>query len=831
MFSLHEYRAPGARLPDKLPWAHLIAPGVILQKGCVLQKTVAYRGPDLAASLPSELAHAVLRLNNALKRLGGGWALFSEAERSEASEYPASEWPTLASRIVDEERRRYFEAAGSHFESKYYLTFAWALPSSLNSKLSTVFYDTDGEDEEETEEAAARRDLTYFQKNVAEIVDIMRGVFPQVDELSDDQTLTYLHGTISTQRHPVRTPENPSYLDAFLPDEPFTPGEIPMLGDHYIACSTIVGFPATTFAGVLDDLNRLHVGYRWMTRFIAMDKDEARSILERKRRHWYTKRKSILALIREEATKEPSPLVDNSATSYAQDADAALQELGLDIAAFGYLTTTLVVWDRDRRAVLQKRALLKKAVQSCGFVVRDETLNSTQAWLGSLPGHCYANVRKPIVNTLNLAHMMPVSAVWAGPEVNEHLARVTGLRRAHVYCSAAGTPFRLSTNVGDVGHTLMIGTTGAGKSTALNLLAMQFLKFPGSRVVFFDKGRSALAATLVNGGVCYEPGNSDAGFAFQPLAQVDSTSERYWAAEFVLRLLEQQKVRLTSKVKTAVDETLVAIAALPRERRTLTLLASQLGTIDHELRPALRPYTVDGNFGKIFDAEHEEFRCTRWTMIEMGHLMQLGEEVVVPALEYLFHRIEAQFDGQPTLLIIDEAWLFLQHPVFARRLQEWLKTLRKRNVYVIFATQEIADATAKAALLSTILAACYTQILLPSRVLASTPALADAYRSFGLSEAEIRLLSAAEPARDYYYRSPRGRRLFSFAMGPATLAFVGMSSPEDQGFLDRMVREHAPSDFTRAVLEYRGVPWERYASAVTGTPSSGSSLDAAGRAA
>lgn len=816
MFSLREYREPSARLPDKLPWAHLVAPGVVLQKGCVLQKTIEYRGPDLAASLKSELGYAVLRLNNALRRLGGGWTLFSEAARRETREYRDSEWPTLASRIVDEERRRSFQSASSHFESRYYLTFAWALPTGLKSQLNTLFYDTVDDDEEgESQQLAAQRDLEYFQRIVAEVVDIMRGVFPSARALDDSETLTYLHDTVSTQRHPVRVPENPSYLDAFLPDEAFTPGETPMLGDHYLACATIVGFPSSTFAGVLDHLNRIPVSYRWMTRFVAMDKDEARGVLERTRRHWYTKRKSILTLIKEEATKEPSALVDNSAQNYAADADAALQELGQDAVAYGYLTTTLVVWDRDLRAALQKRALLKKAVQDCGFIVRDETLNSTQAWLGSLPGHCHANVRRPIVNTMNLAHMMPVSAVWAGDEVNEHLARVTGLARAHVYCSAQGTPFRFNSNVDDVGHALMIGPTGAGKSTALNLLAMQFLKYPNARVVFFDKGRSARAATLANEGTCYEPGNSDTPFAFQPLAGIDVPGERQWAAHFVLMLLEQQKIRLTSAVKAAVDSVLLSMSTLAHSQRTLTLFTSQLGTHIPELREALRPYTVDGNFGQIFDSDSEHFEHARWTMIEMGHLMRMGDEVVVPALEYLFHRIEAGFDGRPVLLVIDEAWLFLSHPVFARRLQDWLKTLRKKNVYVIFATQEIADAANKTELLSTILSACYVQILLPSSVLGSTPALADAYRSIGLTEAEVELLGHAEPKRDYYYRSPRGRRLFSFEMGPATLAFVGMSSPADQRFLDAMVQNHSPSEYVRAILEHRGLDPQRYIAAST----------------
>ena len=125
-----------------------------------------------------------------------------------------------------------------------------------------------------------------------------------------------------------------------------------------------------------------------------------------------------------------------------------------------------------------------------------------EAWLGSLPGNPYANVRQPIVHTLNLAHMMPVSAVWAGPEFNRHL-RAPPLMMTE---TRGSTPFRLDLHVGDVGHTLMVGPTGAGKSVLLALLALQFRRFIGAQVILFDRGRSARAAALAMGGESIELG-------------------------------------------------------------------------------------------------------------------------------------------------------------------------------------------------------------------------------------------------------------------------------------------------------------------------------------
>jgi len=153
---------------------------------------------------------------------------------------------------------------------------------------------------------------------------------------------------------------------------------------------------------------------------------------------------------------------------------------------------------------------------------------------------------------------------------------------------------------------------------------------------------------------------------------------------------------------------------------------------------------------------------------------------------------------------VDEAWLFLSHPVFARRLQAWLKTLRKKNVYVVFATQEVADATSKPELLSTILSACPTKIFLPDDE-ALTPAMTAAYRAVGLTTAEIDILAKAQKKRDYYYRSVKGRRLFQLGLGPAALAFVGASSEDDQRFLDEMIRTRSVREYARAMLARRGV--------------------------
>lgn len=801
MLSLKHYREPSTRLPDYLPWAALVASGVVLQKDAALQKTIAFRGPDLASSSPSELASAVARLNNALKRLGSGWSLFIEAQRFEHSEYPSSTWRHPAAWLLDRERRGQFEEAGSHFESSYFLTFVWKMPGSQGKKVSGLFYD----DPEQADPVLDNeRDLEQFQRQVHEITDIMAGVFIEVRELDDTETLTYLHSTISTNRHIVQAPDDPMYLDALLPDQALSVGDICMLGDHAIPTVTFTGFPSTSLPGMLDELNHLQIEYRWVVRYIALDKEDARKEIEKYRRQWWGKRKSLFTLLKEEATKEPSALLDSAAANKAADADAALQELGDDLVSFGIMTCTVTVSHPDLQEAMRRIRRVKQVIQSRGFVVKDETLNSREAWLGNIPGHVYANVRRPIISTLNLAHLMPLSAIWAGDEENRHLQEVTGTGTSHIICSTTGsTPFRLNLSIGDVGHTLIVGPTGAGKSTLLAMLALQWLRYPKAQVVIFDKDRSSRSATLAVQGDYYEPGSEKASLAFQPLAAIDDPAERIWASFFILLLLREQHLQETPVLKKEIDDALQNLASSDRSHRTLTVFSDLVQS--GEVRDALRPYTMQGNYGEIFDADNDSMVDGDWLTIEMNALMTMSPEVLIPGLFYLFHRVEQRFGGRPTLLILDEAWLFLKHPVFMGQLQNWLKTLRKKHVSVVFATQEIADA-ADSPIMATILSACHTKIYLPDEE-ALTPAMTDSYRKFGLSDTEITLLATARKKRDYYYRSVKGRRLFTLNMGPVALAFAGLSSPDDQRFMDSIEEDLPKEAHAPALLRYRELDW------------------------
>lgn len=390
-----------------------------------------------------------------------------------------------------------------------------------------------------------------------------------------------------------------------------------------------------------------------------------------------------------------------------------------------------------------------------------------------------------------------MSAVWAGPERNTHLDGPPLI----VTRTDGATPFRLVTHVGDVGHTLVVGPTGMGKSVLLATLMMQFRRYASSCIFVFDKGRSARATVLGLGGEHYDLGG-DGAIAFQPLARIDDESMRAWAAEWIAGLLLHEGVDVTPEVKDAVWSALNSLASAPVEQRTLTGLSILLQS--NPLRQALQPYTLGGPHGRLLDAEEDRLGQASVQCFEMEELMH-GKGAVLPVLSYLFRRLEERFDGAPTLLILDEAWVFLDDPAFAGRIREWLKTLRKRNVSVVFATQSLADVQ-RSTIAPAIIESCASRIFLPNPQ-ATEPQIRSIYEGFGLNARQIGIVAQAQPKRDYYYQSRLGNRVFELGLGSVALAFAAAASPEDQRAIDQVFGDAGPQGFARAWLRHRGVNW------------------------
>jgi type IV secretion system protein VirB4 len=793
MIDLRPYKVLPARLSDYLLWAALVAPGIVLNKDGAFQRSLQFRGPDLDSATPSELMGASLRLNNTLRRFGSGWCIHMEARRAPAPGYPDAQWPDALSWLIDEERRAVFETAGARFESQYFLTLTWLPPADRQSKLENVLFE--GGERRPEANVDYRLHLDRFVQETDQVLALLETLMPRAAWLDDEETLTYLHDCVSDRAHRIAVPHAPFHLDTLLTDAPVLGGLAPKLGAKHLRVISVRSYVTESEPGLLDGLNRLPISYRWVTRFLPLDREAGRKQLEIIRKRWFSKRKGLLTLLREALFREEAALLDNDASNQTEDADAALQDLGADAVSAGYATLTITIAEQDEDAADEAVRQVQQVADGLGFVTQVESVNAIEAWLGSLPGHAYADVRRPILLTPNLAHLLPTSAVWAGPMRNDHLDAAPLMLTA----TDGATPFRLDLHVGDVGHTMVVGPTGAGKSVLLATLAAQWRRYPDAQVYIFDKGRSCRATILGLGGDFFDLGEQGA-LGLQPLESIDDVAERAWALDWVCDILSAAHIIVSPELKAELWRTLDILSARPREDRTVSLLSALVQ--DTNVRAALGPFTQAGPYGRLLDLDRSSLGFGAVQAFEMDDLMR-RPAAVGPVLAALFHVLEQRFDGKPTLLVLDEAWLFLKDSGFAAQIQDWLKTLRKKNVAVMFASQELADVEASP-IASTIIEACLTRIYLPNDR-AREPRSRTFYDRLGLNDRQIELIAAATPKRDYYLVSRDGCRLFELGLGPAALAFAGASRPEDHTRIDQVIAATGQAHFAAAWLEARGL--------------------------
>jgi len=315
MISFAPYAHQPSRLEDFLPWALLVGPGVVLNKDGSFQKTARFRGPDVRSSTAEELVSFVARANNVFRRLGSGWAIYIEAERKEVTDYPSGVFDDDLSRLVDSERAAAFEQAASQFETVHHFTLQWTPAPDSSRKASAFFFELDSAKPQTAKANAKSRKvggaidrqvaldaLEQFTTSCDHAFSLFAAVVAEFHQLDDDETLTYLKRTVSSSPTAIRAPAAAAFIDGLICDAPLIGGVAPMLGDRHLRLLTIKGFPPFTNPGVLDDLNALGMPYRWMTRHLCLDRGEAERELTKWRRLWFSKHKSLSALVKDMLT-------------------------------------------------------------------------------------------------------------------------------------------------------------------------------------------------------------------------------------------------------------------------------------------------------------------------------------------------------------------------------------------------------------------------------------------------------------------------------------------------------------------------------------------------
>lgn len=786
MQSLAPFKRKEPGVNDLLNWAALVDSGVVQCKDGSLLAGWWYRGPDLASSTADERNALAVRINDALIRLSGGWALWVDAARTDAAGYPAAEashFPDPVSRMLDDERRDNFEAEGRHFESDYALIVQFTPPLRRNSRILDMIYDEDPSERP----SPAGRILAQFATDLAAVEDaigdsvILRRMrsFPITDDdgkrFLSDELVNYLHYCLNDEMVALKIPAAGGYLDAIIGMRGLWTGDTPLYGGQYIAAVAIQGFPEESFPQILDGLDHLEICYRWSTRFIFLEQHEAVTELQKYYRKWKQRVRGFFAQL----FKTQGGTTNEDALKMTQQAQSAISVAESARANYGFHTPVIILRDADRDVLLDNARQVERAIRKKGFAAGVEDFNTMEAWLGSLPGHPIPNVRRPPEHTDNLSNLLPLASIWSGSPVHPNPLYPANSPPLFLAKSVGSTPFSCSLHYSDIGHAILLGPIGSGKSTALCTFAWSQLRYPGATICCLDKGRSMKTLCQAVGGLHYEIAG-DGSPSFCPLAILETETDRAEKGDWIATCFELQHRRPPLPHHTDAIHRALSLLSESRDRSITHFIAT---VQDQEVRDAMHYYSLAGPMGHLYDAESDGLADHHFVVHEIGDLMALRDVASIPAILHIFSTFRRQLKGQPAMLIVDEAWLAFDSELMSEKLRSALKEFRKLCCAVIMATQSLSDAL-RSGLFPVLVESCAYKIYLPNAEAGiegtpTNPGPRDLYLALGMNPVEIDIVRYATPKRHLYITCPEGRRLVELNLGTTELAFCGVSDPKD----------------------------------------------------
>ncbi len=776
---------------DLLNYAHLVDDGVMLNKDGAFLVSYQFKGINSHSASGGELDSLTASFNRMAMLLDDGWMLHVDEVRVPALQYAElGLFPDAISALIDTERRQYYEAQCTHYENLQFLTFVWKFP--LPVVKATRHYFVEGLGTENAEQNLSAL-LQQFNERVERYIGLLSNECV-LARLNSENFLSYLNACISGEWLPIAVPPDKSFIDVVLARKNVVGGYVPKIGKKSIRVISILGYVNdATYPGMLDELGAYPLAYRWSNRFIALTEATAAQEIKRYQRNWHNKVKGFSGILQETFFGRPSEKVDVDALQMHQQTTDALTMSSNQSTRFGYWMSSIVCFHEDANILDEASTALTRYLEQSGFTCIQEDINAFDAWLGTIPGHGSCQVRRLFVNSLNLAHCVPLYTRWTGSLTSDSASLLPPNSPPVFYAQTTGkTPFRFHCDVGDVGHQVILGPTGSGKSTYLDFLIAQFLRYPNAQIFVFDKDESHKALTLALEGHYYDLGDTET-LAFCPLADLSTDSQKVRAGQFIEDLLFLQHVTLTPDIRVAIHRAIESLAHQEQiSSRNLTVFQA---AVQHDLvRKALHYYTLAGQI-KLLDATTDTFKLGHLQTFEMRWLLAQKPEIYLPVLRTIFDQIEAKLEaskGQcPTLIVLEEAWLYIGHEVFARKLKDWLKTLRKHNARVIFATQSLADLYDPAtqsltATTAAILESCPTKVYLPHPSMDAE--MKTLYRKIGLSDRHIEILTQeAQVKRDYLVVREQESALIILGFDVPhsfPLAFIGLSKAKSQALFD-----------------------------------------------
>lgn len=700
-----------ARAGDRLPYAAHVCDGVLALRDGAVMSVIRIAGLPFETEEADQLNHMLAVRETMLRSvLDARFVVYHHVVRRRVALSLENEFPDPFSAALDEARQKRLENTPL-FVNEQFLTLVRRPArgkTGLLERLSRRMASEPGADP---------RAIRELEGAVAALLAALEPYGARLLRMVDGQSrpLELLSAIYNGEWRPVMAPAQGADLGHHIPYARVSFGldtmETRRAGTRdFAAILSLKEYPDTTRAGMLDNLLRLPHEMVLSESFAPADRQGARERID--------------LAVRRLKSADAEAMAERAQMMAARDA------LGAGQAGFGDHHLTLLVRETSLFALERASAAAASALAEIGIIALREDTNLEPAFWAQFPGNENYAVRRALISTANAAGFLSLHGFPLGRARGNHWGdAVTAFE------TTSATPYFFNFHQGDLGNFTIIGPSGSGKTVVLNYLTAQAQKF-APRTILFDKDRGA-EIFLRACGAHYTrlvPGQPT---GFNPLSLPDSAGSRAFLRQFLAHLLSATDAGDTTVIAEAVDALYDHEARFRRLRHLRDLLAGGRRPEPGDLPSRLAPWILDGPNAWLFDNDADRFDLTsRIIGCDMTAILE-DPALRTPTLLYLFHRIEERLDGSPTMILIDEGWKALDDEIFAARIRDWLKTLRKRNAMVGFATQSARDAL-DSRIASAIVEQTATMIFTPN----SRARAEDYCEGFGLTHHELALIRA-----------------------------------------------------------------------------------------
>jgi type IV secretion system protein VirB4 len=611
-----------------------------------------------------------------------------------------------------------------------------------------------------------RRCAQLRHKVAAFVLQLEEAVRPRV--LSNAEAFTFFRRLLNYapgKAEAVRLRED-TFLDFDLCDSALECHRTHLrLDDTFVRVITLKEPPAQTFPHLFQALYEIPSNLILMADWQRENQAIVRREIHAKRRHFHNAKVSLSNYVTESSAAPGELLVDDSAAALVKDLGACLTDLTLQGRYFGQYTMTVVLYDDDPVALERSVAACTKAFATHDAQVTEERYNLLNAWLAVLPGNTPYNVRSMHLLNSNYADLSLLFSQDAGASQNAHLGRDA----LAVLETTQSTAYHLNLHVEDVGHTLILGATGSGKSFFLNFLIAHLQRYTPQTLIF-DLGGSYDTLTAYFGGRSLHVALDQPEFTINPFCLPPTPANLQFLFTFVRVLIQTGgQYTLTRADDQALYEQLETLYALDPDQRRLFTLATIL---PRTLAQQLQRWVQGGQYAALFDHVDDTLTLAPFQYVDFEGLDSVPL-VLEPLLFYLLHRatatiLEPARAEMLKVFVLDEAWRFLRDPTIRAYVTEALKTWRKKNACVLLATQSSEDLE-RSEILRVAIESCPTTCFLanPSIDRAAYQAL------FHLNDTETAAIATLIPRQQILLKQPQVAKVLNLHVDAKSAALFG----------------------------------------------------------